>query len=384
MASIRKHRDKFQVRVRRSGLRPLTKTFSVRKDALEWARHMEVRADRCDLPTDPKQLQQITLADLVKRYRDEVSTGKKGREMETIVLNAFLRHPICTRKLSDLTTEDFAQYRDERLKTIKPTSLKRQLHPIHNLFEVARTEWGIPILTNPLTALKLKTDADRRERRLSQDEWHRLLEAATSARNPSVDPIIRLARETAMRRGELLSIHGKHLDLERRSLVIPITKNGHARTIPLTQNAVAVLQKHQKEGRLFPITPNAFRLAWERVRRRAKIADFHFHDLRHEAISRFFELGLTTPEVAQISGHRDARMLFRYAHAIRVQIIKSLTHLGLLIRLSGLLSLSCHRQRANKPTGITPTIPGEERKPGVNHRTLNDGKRKVPLLVLLE
>jgi hypothetical protein len=166
MASIRKHRGKWQVRVRRAGLRPITKSFTVRSDALERARQMEIRADRCDLPDNPKQFQKITLADLVKRYRDEVSTGKKGREIETVVLNAFLRHPICTGRLSDLTTEDFAQYRDERLKTIKPTSLKRQLDPIRNLFEVARTEWRIPIRVNPLTSLKLKAATVRRERRL--------------------------------------------------------------------------------------------------------------------------------------------------------------------------------------------------------------------------
>jgi integrase len=66
--------------------------------------------------------------------------------------------------------------------------------------------------------------------------------------------------------------------------------------------------------RVFPINANSFRLAWDRVRKRAAITDLHFHDLRHEAISRFFEKGLNVPEVALISGHRDPRMLFRYTH----------------------------------------------------------------------
>ena len=69
------------------------------------------------------------------------------------------------------------------------------------------------------------------------------------------------------------------------------------------------------EARVFPITGNALRLAWERVKHRAGIEDLRFHDLRHEAISRFFEKGLSVPEVASISGHRDLRMLQRYAHA---------------------------------------------------------------------
>ena len=123
MASIRKHRDKWQVRIRRAGLRPLSKSFAVRKDATEWARQMEVRADRAELPTDPKALQRITLADLVVRYRDTVSVKKRGHDNERISLTAFLNHPICSRRLSDLHTEDFAAYRDQRLKVIKPTSL---------------------------------------------------------------------------------------------------------------------------------------------------------------------------------------------------------------------------------------------------------------------
>jgi integrase len=65
---------------------------------------------------------------------------------------------------------------------------------------------------------------------------------------------------------------------------------------------------------IFPVKANALRLAWERLRRRAGVLDLRFHDLRHECVSRLFELGLSTPEVALISGHRDARMLLRYAH----------------------------------------------------------------------
>jgi integrase len=86
-------------------------------------------------------------------------------------------------------------------------------------------------------------------------------------------------------------------------------------TSPLTETALQILDGLPiNSDRTFPITTNAFRLAWDRVRARAGITDLHFHDLRHEAISRFFERGLNVPEVALISGHRDPRMLFRYTH----------------------------------------------------------------------
>jgi integrase len=94
-----------------------------------------------------------------------------------------------------------------------------------------------------------------------------------------------------------------------------MTKNGHPRTIPLTPKAVEILASlEEKDERVFPVTPNAVRLAWERLRKRAGLQDLRLHDLRHEAVSRFFEYGLTVPEVALISGHRDPRMLSRYTH----------------------------------------------------------------------
>lgn len=101
-------------------------------------------------------------------------------------------------------------------------------------------------------------------------------------------------------------------------LTIPVTKTGRPRTIPLRDSAIEILKRQAvgkgKDDRLFPLSANAFRLAWERLKRRAGIQDLRFHDLRHEAISRFFEDGLSLPEVALISGHRDPRQLFRYTH----------------------------------------------------------------------
>ncbi len=326
MATIRKRGRRWEVQIRRSGHRPISKSFLVRKDAAAWARHMEVRADIADLPADPKALQRVTLAELVVRYRDTVSINKRGHHVERVVLRAFLLHPICRRTLSELTATHFAAYRDERLKEIKPTSLKRQLGPLHNLFRIARDEWGLPIRENPLDKLQLKAPDQRRERRLRAGELERLMRAARSCRNKLVAPVILLAIETGMRRGEILAIKNSQIDFERQTVKIIETKNGHTRTIPITDRAVAILRNHtgKADERPFPVSANAFRLAWERLRIRAAITDLRFHDLRHEAISRFFELGLTVPEVAAISGHRDARMLFRYAHASSDQILVKL------------------------------------------------------------
>lgn len=225
MATIRKRRDKWQVQIRRAGHRPFSKSFNVRKDALAWARQSEVQADRAELPTDTKVLHGMTLGDLVRRYSKSVSVRKKTGPTEQIVLRAFLARSICRRKLSELRTEDFAKYRDERLKGIKASSLKRELVPIRHLFEVARTEWHLPIRSNPLDGLKLKGTDQRRERRLHQGEFERLIKACRACRNPHIEPIIRFAIATGMRRSEILSMKWKHIDKRGRSLLIPGNKN---------------------------------------------------------------------------------------------------------------------------------------------------------------
>jgi integrase len=240
------------------------------------------------------------------------------------MLATLLAHPICCKRLSEVRAADLVDYRDERLLRVKPVSVKRELAPIRHLFEIARDEWGLAIKENPLAKLRWKGADRRRERRLRPGELARLIDAAKACRNPLIGVIIRLAVETGMRRGEILSIRQTDIEAEKRTLLIRETKNGHARTIPLTRDAVELLNLCAGQDRLFPMTANAFRLAWERVKIRAGIQDLRFHDLRHEAISRFFEMGLNSPEVALISGHRDLRMLARYTHPQRQLISQKL------------------------------------------------------------
>jgi integrase len=324
MATIRKRNGRYQVQVRRQGCAPITRTFFKLDDAKAWARLTEVEADQKGLPVDPKVLAKTTVGAILARYRDEVVVKKRCRESETTLVDAMLRQSWCKRSLAQIDSATFADYRDTRLKTVQPCTIKRELCMLQHAFDIAAREWSLPLRVNPVKAVTKPADPNRRERRLRKGELDCLLKAAGKTRNPFVLPILRFALETAMRRGEILALRVRDVDLESCTAIIRETKNGHSRTIPLSSLAVAILEtsiatttraaKADNE-RIFPITPLALRLAWVRLTTRAKIDDLHFHDLRHEAISRFFEKGLTVPEVASISGHRDIRMLLRYAHA---------------------------------------------------------------------
>jgi integrase len=201
MATIRQRGDKWQVQVRRIGAPPVSKSFVLRKDTDAWARLMEVKADRLDLPADPRALRKLNLGDLIKRYQAEITVKKRGARVEHAVLSRFLLDPICTLTLSELRTDHFAQYRDQRLKSIKPCLLKRQLNPIRHLFEIARHKWGLPIRDNPIAMLGLKAPDQKRERRLRTGEFERLMQEARVYRNPQIERIIRFAIATGMRGG---------------------------------------------------------------------------------------------------------------------------------------------------------------------------------------
>ena len=181
--------------------------------------------------------------------------------------------------------------------------------------------------SNPVDRVKMPPSSPARNRRLEDGEFERLEEAARETKNPHILPIIVFAVETGMRRGEILGLRWEHVDLDRRIAYLPLIKNGSSREVPLSPKAAEVLTAQRQRNDTtspFPVTPKGFRLAWDRLRSRAGLSDLRFHDFRHKAISRFFELGLNNPEVAVISGHKDQRMLFRYTNLRAEELVDRL------------------------------------------------------------
>jgi integrase len=329
MATFRKRNDRWQVQVRRIGGFQSTRSFASRDAAERWARETENRADRWGIDYDPGALRKLSFPDILNRYAKEVVPTKKGARRDGQSVRLFLGYQPFRCQLAELTPQLFARYRDHRLSKVKPSTVRRELAVLQSILNVAQREWGIAMQANPLTQIRKPPPGRSRIRRLSEAERHALEAALGATENPRTQAAIRFALATGLRRGELLRIRRGDLNLDARTLEIPETKTGYARLIPLSTaaiEAIADLVKQAEPNELvFGLTENALNLAWGRLRRRAGLADFRFHDLRHDAISRFFERGLTMPEVAAISGHRDPRMLFRYAHADIQRIARKLT-----------------------------------------------------------
>lgn len=315
MASIRKRGDGWQAQIRRQDQRSITKTFLRKSDAEAWARQMEVLADRNELPHAPSPLTAATFGMLMDRYRQEVTPTKRGAGPEAIRLTNLARSSLGKLTLAALSHVAIREYVGQRQRHVGPATINRELNILAHVLEVARRDWDYPIPENPVRLIKRpKCPAGRTRRIEGAAEALRLENALKECRNRLFPDLIRFAIETGMRRSEILSIRWEHLN--GRTLHIPVTKTGIPRTIPLSLKALRILNTIKANGGdgPFPLSANALRLAWERLRVRAGADDLRFHDLRHEAISRFFEKGLSMPEVAAISGHRDPRMLLRYTH----------------------------------------------------------------------
>lgn len=318
MASIRKRNGKYQALVRRRDVGQVAKSFLTRKDAERWARHTEIMIESGAYQAQLVRATTPSMSGAIDRYLAEVTPKKRGAAPETIRLRAIQREAWTQISISSISSRNIAEFRDSRLKIVCGSTVRRELLLLRHIFEVARKEWQLPIDGNPVDNVTRPVSNPSRDRRLDENEFGRLFDALKACRNSDILPAVKLAVETGMRRGELLSLRWGDIDWLSQTACLRQTKNGSKRIVPLSDEATAVLKalyhRPQRQEKVLLISPNALRLAWERAVRRAKLKDLRFHDLRHEAISHFFELGLSVPEVALISGHKTPTLLFRYTH----------------------------------------------------------------------
>jgi hypothetical protein len=178
MATIRKRGKTWHFQVRRSGQSATTKSFRLKTDAEEWARHIETQIDRNQLPNNREFLNQKTIADLLIRYRDEVVSQKKCCSHEDEFIKGLLKEPFASFSLAQAKPSVFAQFRDERLKIVKPSSVMRQFSILQHAFNIAMREWEWPLPQNPIAKISKPKIQNQRHRRLEDGELNRLLKGS--------------------------------------------------------------------------------------------------------------------------------------------------------------------------------------------------------------
>ena len=311
MSSVRKRGKTWTAQVRITGWRSFTKTFNKKSDAIGWSKTLEDKLKSVPIPDN--NIDNLKLKDLLVRYSKEETYHLKGSEIEKYKLNLISKSWLGEIPVINLNKHHVNQYRDDRLKDVKSGTVRSDLMLIKKVINTSISQWGYGLPSNPLDSVVMPSPHKPRTRRVSEQELKQLLKYAKSNRNIYIAPIIEFAIETGMRRSEILKLKWENIDNGIASLYE--TKNGEDRHIPLTRHAQRILNKLSKvSDYVFPFTADCLKSALNRIKTKSGIKDLRFHDLRHESVSRFFEMGLSIPEVALISGHKDVRQLFRYTH----------------------------------------------------------------------
>jgi len=323
---------KYRVQIRLKGTPTLSATFSRKTDAKRWAQQEEakIREGRHFRGVEAKR---HTVSELIKRYKETIlpqkpkSSDKQGPQLD------WWDKQVGYYLLSDLTPARISEARDTLATEIVrgnklrgPATVKRYLAVLSHACTIAVMEWGW-LEMNPVKNVTKPKEPRGRVRYLSDDERKKLLETCKVSSNPYLYTIVVVAISTGMRKGEILNLHWKDIDLKAGRIILTETKNNERRVVPLTGFAHELMQELAKvrqidNDRVFPAkrakidNPSSadIRLPWKIALEKAGIEDFHFHDLRHSAASYLAMNGATLAEIAEVLGHKTLQMVKRYSH----------------------------------------------------------------------
>lgn len=331
---IRSRKDKngqprYQAIIKNKGYPTKAKTFRTKKEAERWEIRIKAAMQEGTY-FDNSEALHCTLNEVIDRYIKEF-LSKDSSNYYTFVgqLNWWKKQLGCyavgkiTSFLISQKLHILSEQINTRGKVTSPATLNRYRGSLSCVFNAACSDWGM-IKESPVPKVRKCKEPRGRIRFLSFDEKERLLKACLESTNSFLYTIVVLALATGMRRGEILNLQWKDIDLDRGRAILHETKNGERRTVSLTGHALNILREYANSPRqicssyVFPSTFGSksiqIRSAWESAVKFINLPDFHFHDLRHTFASYLAMNGATLAEIAEAMGHKTLVMVKRYAH----------------------------------------------------------------------
>lgn len=329
MAYIRlTENGKYEVHVARKGQRR-SKTCDTKAQATMWANETEI-----ELMGGKKAAANKTFGDLMARYKKEhKSKNDESYKAAQFKIARILTEPLMKVKLKDLEPIHFATWRDQRIAEGMMTStVRRDIVIMSAALNLAIKEWKW-LDSSPLKVIKKPKEPNGRNRRISQDEIDRLIEVMKYKRDSvpvtqmqRTAAVFLLAIETGMRDGEIASLTMDRVFLDRRVVHLreEDTKTTEARDVPLSSEAMRIIkQMGVTEGNVFGLTANKVSHIFIDAYKLAGITGLHFHDSRHEAITRLSKK-LNVLQLAAAVGHENLNQLRTYYNESMDDVAKKL------------------------------------------------------------
>lgn len=308
-----------------------TSTHDTENQAKEWAARKIISLK--DSVNDPAKSKRHTLREAIIKYNQIVAPKLETSRSEINSLNKFMRDfpKLADSYLDELNSEMFADWREDRLDVVVGSTVNRDMNRLSSVFTycVYELKW---LAISPLKGVRRPESGPHRDRRISQHEINLILEHLEC--DPTITPethpqevgiMFLLAIETGMRTGEMCNLAWKHVHLTERYVHLPKTKNKDKRNVALSATAESLIRLMIDVDKVKVFTVDALDKSkiFIKARDAAAIDDLHFHDSRHEAITRLARK-LDILDLARMIGHRDIKSLMIYYNATATEIASRL------------------------------------------------------------
>lgn len=328
----RKRGESYRIELMFNGKR-ISATRDTEKECEQWAmlKMLELKTNQ-HLKEDVKQ--HYPFSALMSKYYDEVGKFLRSKRFIKISINQFIKtYPVLAEtSIHDISPQMLTDWRNSRLKKVSQASVLRDISLFSAIFSYAQKELFL-INTNPFSLVSKPSQPKARNRRISEEEIELILNAhdyqigqIPTKQEHFIAWAFLFAIETTMRQGEILSI--RRSDIFEDYIHLPMTKNGDARDVPLLDSAKELLKLIPDNGseKLLNISSSTFQNMFGNRIRKIGLTDFHFHDTRHEGITRMVRKRKIPVEVlAKITGHKTISILINtYYNPTATEISKML------------------------------------------------------------
>lgn len=334
MASIYKRKSKdgksvvWRAVIRMKGYPTVCDTFERKQEAEDWVADTERRI-KLGAYNFEAHNQHHTYAQLIERMHADGALSHHRSLKNCHSQFEYWKDLFGPYALIRITPELVAQERKRLIDSLLPDGSKRSPSTINRYtatlsstlsYAVKKLRW---LHENPCKNLLKLKESPGRDRILNDDEIGRLLETCKQSKSPYLHLIVLFALTTGARRGEILGLEWRDVDLENRVASLKETKNGRPRSVPLADPVVAELRTlHSTRNSLKSLvfaSKTAFgridiKKSWMQTLRLANIDNYHFHDLRHQFATFAASQGASNVELATAMGHRTLSMLLRYSN----------------------------------------------------------------------
>jgi len=306
----------YRAYIKKAGVQRVTKTFKTKRLAVQFINSIE--SDRNKLISHNDTKPQTKLSEVINQYLSLEYSGSRPKD-EKRKLGLWINH-IGDKPIRDIVKSDISTTLSFlSKKQLSNATINRYKAAISVVFSYACREYDLP--DNPVRHIRPLRENNARTRYLSDDERKRLFGAVRQSSWNKLYLITLLAITTGARKGELTSLKWSDIDFDRQIAYISTTKNGEPKVLPLTESAIAELQRFNKQdnslvfdSEVKPGRAYCFTKPWIKALKEAEIVDFTFHSLRHTCASYLAMNGASLLEIADVLGHKQIQMTKRYSH----------------------------------------------------------------------